>query len=134
MIPPPVVKEVRRLLAEGRLSQRAVAKVAGVSRGSVALIAQGRRPDYATRQRDDDRPSGPLRRCPGCGGMVDMPCRVCGLRVLLARARPAPTAGWDEEPGEITLELDEDSQARYEEVRYGVCRAPAPGAEEERAC
>jgi hypothetical protein len=86
-----VVGEVRRLLAEGHLSQRKIARWTGVSRGTVNAIARGERPDYeARRHRQDDDftlPSGPARRCPGCGGMVQMPCLLCRIRGLKQPAR-----------------------------------------------
>ena len=79
------VKEVERLLAEGRLSQRKIAQAAGVSRGVVSLIASGKRPDYEARRLlapFDEEPSGPIERCPSCGGRVYMPCRLCRVRSL----------------------------------------------------
>lgn len=86
------VQEVKRLLAEGALSQRRIAGRAGVSRGMVAAIAQGKRPDYESRQRtriDEDQPLGPVRRCPGCGGRVQMPCLLCRVRKMQARSAEA---------------------------------------------
>ena len=81
-----LVAEVRRLLEEGRLSQRNIARSMGVSRGTVNAIARGIRPDYETRRRelpsDLVSPSGPLRRCPGCGGLVQMPCLLCHVRAM----------------------------------------------------
>jgi hypothetical protein len=77
------VKEIRRLLAEGKLSQRKIAVVTGVSRGSVNAIAIGRRADYPTRELNEEKPrkpSGPPKRCPKCGAMVYMPCVACSLR------------------------------------------------------
>jgi DNA-binding XRE family transcriptional regulator len=86
MIAGHVVAEVRRLLEEGRLSQRKIAQWTGVSRGTVNAIARGQRADpEARRCRGADMvvpPSGPPRRCPGCGGMVQMPCLLCQLRVI----------------------------------------------------
>lgn len=81
------VKEVQRLLAEGKMSQRSIAKATGISRASVGAIASGKRPDYEARvlmQEDKDEPSGPLARCPECGGMVYTPCRLCRLRKMKA--------------------------------------------------
>ena len=84
MISPEVVREVRSLLSKGRLSQRHIARSMGVSRGTVQAIASGRRPDYSTRRPRDRHdtifPSGPPRRCPTCGGMVQMPCLLCHVR------------------------------------------------------
>ncbi len=90
MLAPGLVAEVRRLLEEKRLSQRKIARTTGVSRGTVNAIARGIRPDYETRyetrpgpwQGDFVPPSGPLHRCPGCGGLVQMPCLVCYVRGL----------------------------------------------------
>lgn len=83
MIEPSVVEEVRRLLAEGKLSQRKIASHIGISRATVGAIANGKRPDYKPRPRSDDDPfqqSGPPKRCPGCGGVVYLPCRLCYVR------------------------------------------------------
>ena len=46
MIATTVVKEIERLLHEEKLSQRKVALLMGVSRGTIGTIADGRRPDY----------------------------------------------------------------------------------------
>lgn len=84
MITPSVVDEIRRLLGEGRLSQRGIALRIGVSRGTVNAIAQGKRTcDRFCRPRDDDGfvpPNGLPVRCPGCGGRVQMPCLLCYIR------------------------------------------------------
>lgn len=81
-----LVSEIRGLLADGGLSQRKIAQRAGVSRGTVNAIARGRRPDSTVRgpQPPDDSiaPDGLPRRCPGCGGMVQMPCLLCYVRAI----------------------------------------------------
>ena len=86
MIATGVVEEIRALLAEGELSQRKIAQRVGVSRGTVNAIARGKRRDQAIRRRgcgtDFAVPSGPLRRCPGCGGKVYMPCLLCLVRAI----------------------------------------------------
>jgi len=86
MIPNWRVAEIRGMLLEGKLSQRRIAERAGVSRGTVSAIALGKRPDREDRRQavpgDFVPPSGPLRRCPGCGGMVQMPCLLCHVRRL----------------------------------------------------
>ena len=46
MIAPSIVNEIKRLLAEGKHSQRGIARMIGVSRGTVGAIARGTRPDY----------------------------------------------------------------------------------------
>jgi transcriptional regulator with XRE-family HTH domain len=119
VIAPALVAEVRRLLAEGAMSQRAIARSVGVSRGTVAVIASGRRPDYeALRQvRDEEDESvGPPRRCSVCGGTVYMPCRLCKTReaMTLRQRRPAPPAS---DRAATTLDLRPEHQARFEEVR-----------------
>ena len=90
MLAPAVVVEIQRLLAEHQLSQRAIARQLGVSRGIIQLVAQGKRRVQAARPEQPSlasRRSGPLQRCPGCGGRVHLPCLVCRLRAA-ARAQP----------------------------------------------
>jgi len=119
MIAPTVIDSIRQLLAEGRLSQRRIAKSLGVSRGTVASVADGRRPDYEAlrRRREESRQPlvlGPLGRCPTCGGMVHRPCRLCSLRAELAGA---PRREPDRRPTEpLGLELRGEARARYEAV------------------
>jgi hypothetical protein len=86
-----MVQEIRRLLTADGLSQRAVALRTGVSRGTVHAIARGKRPETRHRDPDDDypRPTGPWQRCPTCGGKVQMPCLLCGLRARRAAERIA---------------------------------------------
>lgn len=91
MIAAVVVAKIRGLLAEGTLSQRTIARQLGVSRGTVGVIARGKRPNYADRV---DRasvavvaPADPPQRCPGCGGMVWMPCRLCRIRAAKQNRR-----------------------------------------------
>ncbi len=90
MIAPTVVREIELLLAAGRMSQRKIAKHVGVGRAAVSTIALGERPDYeAIRQPKFAAPTGPLVRCPGCGGKVRMPCVQCRILAVkeLARAK-----------------------------------------------
>ncbi len=116
MLAPAQVAEVQRLLAEKRLSQRAVARLTRISRGTVAAIASGRRPDYPSCvDAAEEEPPGPPQRCPECGGLVYMPCRLCRARKMRANHPPAkpPIAEPDERP---RLELRREHQIRYEEV------------------
>lgn len=91
MIETAVVSAIRDMLVQGELSQRKIARRVGVSRGTVNAIARGRRPDYAARSEqaaEDFIPPGGLRaRCPGCGGMVQMPCLACHVRAIEDRGR-----------------------------------------------
>lgn len=119
MIAPSVVDQIKRLLAEGKYSQRKIARMMGVSRGSVGAIANGKRPDYEAiareRQSEFDEPTGPPQRCPKCGGMVYMPCRLCHVRKLVDEARVARPPVRPEE--RLRLDLSEDHRSRYERVR-----------------
>jgi hypothetical protein len=95
MIPVWRVAEIRRMLAGGEISQRKIARQTGVSRGTVDAIALGKRPDYEDRRParcgdfstagDFPPPSRAPQRCPGCGGMVQMPCLACHVRRLNGR-------------------------------------------------
>jgi hypothetical protein len=88
MITPAMVEEIKRLLDSGHLSQRTIARQVGVSRGTVNAIAQGKRLEPAPAQNPAPgfaAPEGPLTRCPGCGGLVMMPCVLCRLRSMRER-------------------------------------------------
>jgi hypothetical protein len=79
-----LVEEIERLLTEGTMSQRKIAKRLGISRGTVAAIASGRRGLYGRDEESDDHDPhvhlSPPERCPICGYLVYMPCLVCGAR------------------------------------------------------
>lgn len=83
MIDPATIAEAKRLLAQGELSQRKIAKRLGISRATIGAIAHGKRPDYEPRSKpEDELPhiAGPPRRCPGCGGLVWFPCQLCRVQ------------------------------------------------------
>lgn len=84
MIATSVVHEIRRLLQEGHVSQRQIARKIGVSRGTVNAIARGKRPSHAAKGQHEENgftaPSGLPVRCPGCGCRVQMPCLLCYIR------------------------------------------------------
>jgi hypothetical protein len=83
-----MVEEAERLLAAGELSQRKIAALVGMSRASVGNIANGRRPHRLHHVVETFVPcSGPLQRCPGCGGMVHVPCLLCHIRAMKTRER-----------------------------------------------
>ncbi|RIK82707.1 MAG: hypothetical protein DCC68_05585 [Planctomycetota bacterium] len=76
-------KQIRMLLTEGKLSQREVSELTGTSRATVNAIARGRR--SVSLQSGNDTaacfaPKQRPRRCPGCGGMVYLPCHLCRIR------------------------------------------------------
>jgi hypothetical protein len=90
MLAESLVAHVAELLADGRISQRRIARLTGVSRGTVGAIARGRRPlDLRPKCADEEsfRPLGPPARCRGCGGKVYMPCQLCRVRALAAIER-----------------------------------------------
>jgi transcriptional regulator with XRE-family HTH domain len=91
MLAPHLVEEIRRLLAGGKLSQRKIARLKGVSRGTVGLIAAGKRRDPVRAappwDADLDRPLEPPARCPSCGGRVYLPCRLCRTRRFLEKQK-----------------------------------------------
>ena len=116
MIGPAAIEEIQRLLAEGDLSQRKIAKLMKVSRGTVAAVASGKRRPYYPRPEDSDEQfMGPVRRCPGCGGMATMPCRACRIRELKAQSSKRDQSDTRNEP--LRLDLAEEHQTRYEEIR-----------------
>src|SRR5215211_2460466 len=84
------VQEVQQLLSEGLYSQRQIAKRTGVSRATIAAIADGSRPDYEAQRllrnlrTAEEESQGPVERCKGCGGLTQMPCRLCRVRKFKA--------------------------------------------------
>src|SRR5262245_59550847 len=78
MLPQPLIDEVNRLLATGEFSIRQIAVRTGVSRATIASVANGRRREPSPRP--FQAPELPPRRCPGCGAMAVMPCRTCEVR------------------------------------------------------
>ena len=83
------VKEVERLLAVGKLSNRQIASITGVTRTIVGRIADGTHRPQSRRERAPsvDEPLGPAVRCSGCGGRVYLPCVLCRVRSLTAVRR-----------------------------------------------
>ncbi len=82
------IEKIEALLAQENMSQRQISRITGVSRGIIAQIAAGNRPDYIARQLEQgalDEPRGPLARCGTCGGRVYMPCRLCEVRAFKAQ-------------------------------------------------
>lgn len=72
-------------LARQRFSQRAISRMAGVSRDTVRRILTGKRQIMhmiAPVRLPAPNCSRPPRRCPGCGARVFMPCLACGVRNL----------------------------------------------------
>jgi hypothetical protein len=129
MIAPHLFAHICRLLAEDTLSQREIARRVGVSRGTVDKIASGR-----DCERDDEpaEPTKPPQRCPICGALVYLPCLLCRMR-RMSRSGRLPTqpdtcgnASIDDTSSDmpIELQLKEEHQRRYEEIRAGHGNMP----------
>ena len=131
MLAPALVAEVQRLLADGKHSQRAVARLTRISRGTVGAIASGRRRDYEVLADADgeEEPVGPPQRCPECGGLVYMPCRLCRVRGMRANhPQPRQELRIAEAGERPRLELRAEHAIRYEEVRAWRRQAMADAA------
>jgi hypothetical protein len=121
MIAPEIVQEIRRMLTDENLSHRQIAALTGVSRGTVGAIDSGVRPDYDVMLQDlgddVDEPAGPPERCPGCGGLVYMPCILCNVRTK-AIEKPKQTFRGMKIERFVPLDIDlrPEHQARYAEV------------------
>jgi hypothetical protein len=83
MLPTSLVHEIDRLLKEGKLSHRQIAKRLGIGRTVVGEIANGRRGLHGNDPIDKRRmrtPSSAPTRCPACGYRVYLPCLICRTR------------------------------------------------------
>ena len=135
MIAEEKIREAETMLACGTMSQRKIAKMTGLSRGTISMIANGTR-TIQVKTIDPNMPpeqeNGPMVRCPGCGGMVQMPCLLCHLKRLAAEKNPimrpcpsiaktSPVMTNEQHSPKTTirlgLSLSEDELKRYQEVR-----------------
>jgi len=116
MISPHVEAEIRRLLVETDFGFRAIAALTGVSRGTVGAINSGKRAARPERREEAEQPSGPPRRCPGCGGMVLMPCLLCAVRGARAGRRRAFPALRNNAATAVGLDLRPEHRQRYLQV------------------
>ena len=70
---------IRRLLSEGKLSQRKIALRLGISRSAVRNVEK-----ESVREQSKEEffryPKGPHRRCYSCGAFVQLPCLACQIR------------------------------------------------------
>ena len=132
MLAPGKYREVKRLLAEDKLSHRQIGEMVGMSRTTVGAISSGKRPDYEARRLEQvgepAEQAGPWERCGGCGGMVYKPCRLCRvrkakeqeqdrLRLLRRRARQLAL--------KRLLEAVQKANRAYEAAEYAERYAPA---------
>ncbi len=106
-------QQAQQLLAEGKMSQRQIARHVGIGRATVQAIAAGNRAEHmrALARRAEMQeteglfPSGPPVRCPGCGGKVCLPCRLCLIRQYRARQVSAQKAARRRQRLERTRQL-----------------------------
>ena len=121
MIKQEQVDEIQRLLASGKYSQRKIAKITKVSRGTINAISQGKRSDYVPAPKVEERGpfEGPIERCPECGGRVHMPCRFCQARRFASEESSGFRGAVPKTIKQLSLglELKGESLKRYEEVR-----------------
>jgi hypothetical protein len=116
LLDPGRVVAIRKLLDTGQLSQRGVAREVGADRSTVAAVAA------------DAHPSERLRRCPGCGGMVQGECKLCGLRARLRKRRFQPV----DRPGDgdLGLTLHGGARKRYLQLIWAKIAAGEPMSED----
>ena len=124
MIASHLVEQVQQLLIEGKLSHRKIARLTGVSRGTIGAIALGKRrlrPRTMPLWEEEPLvPEGPPQRCPQCGAMVYMPCRLCRTHKAIATMpalRAISMARLHQAIAPLGLNLKPVHQERYEEVR-----------------
>lgn len=125
MIKKHLEQEVLRLLEMGNLSHRKIARLTGVSRGTVGSIASGRRKIISEKYLDslDSEESifylYPPKLCLGCGYKVYLPCRICAARAAAAKSKKIKIDETRIAPGPMVLGLNlkPAHQERYEEVR-----------------
>ena len=134
MIDPAIEHRIRELLASGRHSQRAIARMTGIARGTVASIASGDRPDYSARQqakigREKPPFSGPARRCGTCGAKVQLPCLACSIARDQAAGRLQRSYTLPD-PEKFELQLRHAERARYLRIQ-GRHVLPEEGPAEE---
>jgi transcriptional regulator with XRE-family HTH domain len=118
---PAIIAEIERLLAEG-VKQREIARRLHVWRGLVADVAAGKRPDYEQlrRLKQEQLPQPPSEPCwcSACSAMVQMPCVACRTRQWMAKKGKQPsTQALESLGGPLGMQLKEEHQRRYEEVR-----------------
>lgn len=109
-----------------KYSQRTIAKLAGVSRGSVATIKQRGEVRLAGKQMSYPKAGTPPKivRCERCETMAlaDWPCGECKLRRLHKRILPVGHS-----PSDIAIELRPAEQRRHAEILAWRAGQPVPG-------
>ena len=101
-----IIQEIRRLLNEEKLSHRKIAKLLGISRGTVASVASDKRDDSRTL---DDLNEKPPERCRGCGALVYMPCLFCRAQAYAEEQRSLGSADVSERSTEPSYRVQSSS-------------------------
>ena len=144
MIAEEKIRKAEQILAHGKLSQRQIAKITGLSRATIGMIASGKR-KIQVKAIDPDMPSepedGPPVRCPGCGAIVQMPCLLCYLKSRAEKNAPimrpclndvgTTPAMTNEQHSQrptirLGLNLTDDELKRYQEIRAWRENYPNP--------
>ena len=119
------------MLRSGRLTRLAIAKAAGISRGTVCKIAAGIITSAARlrqeRQADQDHPLDSVEpfRCPRCGGKSSkFPCVKCYVEAVTEGNRPRSNGN-----GRVAVGLDllPEDERRYREIRRQRKAGPVDG-------
>ncbi len=112
------VRAIEVLLAQGRLSQREIARRVKVNRETVNRIASGQRVDYVRlrrwRTRHEPRQLFSAIRCRMCGAKIRvMPCQRCHLHWLIATGAVKRIRAGNDTTLPLGVELKEDYFRRY---------------------
>lgn len=74
------VKVIQRLASQG-ISQLEISRRTGISRDTIRTVINGRHPLSHISESNEDshlrHVNRPVERCPGCGRLIEMPCRAC---------------------------------------------------------
>ena len=114
MLDETTVDQIKALLKQGKISQRAIAEMLGVSRGSVHAIAAEKRRLKPRRKSEIEYPTenGRPERCPTCGHYVRIPCLACQLRQLKKKETSPQGVAFL-----VELDLREPERKRYLRVK-----------------
>lgn len=74
------VHDIQQLARRG-VSQRKISERTGIARESIRKVLSGRhrltRPNGSNEDNHLRHVNRPVERCPGCGRLIEMPCRAC---------------------------------------------------------
>ena len=81
MIERTIIELIEKLIKDKGLSQRQIAKIMKVSRGTVHAVAREKRTLKRAKSNAQSfvSPQGKPSRCPYCGANVQMPCLSCQI-------------------------------------------------------